>query len=809
MSLFGTSPTEGEHGAHPSSPPSSSSSPSPSSSSPVTVRQMKARSGGLFDDDLHKASSGSLFDDSNTAMDNASSPWDMPAPRSRKSRRDLVRGLLPTSDVPDSYVEVFDVINREEGGHGRVRAAAIAKLFANAGLDGSGQMHIMALLAPDVESDDVSFDQDEFNVLLAMVALGQEGEVVSLDAVDERRRIGRLPQPKLPGLTAEPVLPLVAELAAKPPQLPSENQVYVEIQEQQVQQSLHNQQILSREAQPESESEPEPPKPVRPAMDDPEEDPWNSPEVHKTHDHSNLNGAGLRHAVANGRDSFHASPSTNIADQTLSQYASASQISSSSVQTGRSTTDAMQGPGGWGYYGASNAALPGATTSFNHAPHAHSISPSLANPFGADGGSLDRALGRDHPSSGAAGAVTGSGPGPATSSVARATSGRTGSSLEENIVVTLMPGKEGIFLFQHHNYEIASQRRGSKVIRRYSDFVWLLDCLHKRYPFRTLPLLPPKRVAVNGNHLSNDGAFIEKRRRGLARFLNAVVRHPILSQEQLVIMFLTVPTELSVWRKQATISVLDEFADKTLPPGLEDSLPPALEDLFLRTRSGVRRSAELYINVCNIMDRLVKRTEGVAADHARIAMSLTSLTETSADTYATDTNEVPLLNDGLTAMSKHLRTYQTLLEDESRGWDEGVLEDLKRQRDSLVSLRDLFERREKLDKDKIPYLERRIQTNETKLASLRSKPEGTVKPDEIEKVAESIIKDKESIVQQHNRSVFVKECLRDELVTFQSTQYHVSRWSQDWAGERVKYAEMLADNWRRLLDELEGMPLGD
>ncbi|KAG5987103.1 hypothetical protein E4U54_005137 [Claviceps lovelessii] len=823
MSLFGTSPTERERDAHPSSSLSSSPSPSPSSS-PASRRQTKARGGGLFDDDLHKASSSSLFDDGHAAQDSASSPWDMPAPRSRRSRRDMVRSLLPTSDVPDSYIEVFDAMNRDEGGHGRIRAGAISKLFANAGLDGASQTHIMALLAPGVESDDVSLEQDEVNVLLAMVALGQEGEVVSLDAVDERRRIGRLPQPKLPGLTAEPVLPPVAELAAKPPQLPSESQIYAEIQEQQVRQSLHNQQVLSREVYPES-AEPspspsplplpskptEPSEPVRPAMDDPEEDPWNTPEVHKGHDHSNLNGAGLRHALANGRDSYHASPSTNIADQSLSQYVSAGQIPSSTAHGGRLAGDAVQGPGDWGFFGASNAALPGAAAPFNHSAHSHPISPGLANPFGVDGGSLDRTLGRGHASSAgaAAGAAAAAGSGPVTSSVGRATSGRTGASLEENIVVTLMPGKEGMFLFQHHNYEIASQRRGSKVIRRYSDFVWLLDCLHKRYPFRALPLLPPKRVAVNGNHLSNDGAFIEKRRRGLARFLNTVVRHPILSQEQLVIMFLTVPTELSVWRKQATISVLDEFADKALPPGLEDSLPSTLEDLFSRTRSGVCRSAELYINVCNIMDRLVKRTEGVAADHARIAMSLTSLTETSADTYATDTNEVPLLNDGLTAMSKHLRTYQTLLEDESRGWDEGVLEDLKRQRDSLVSLRELFERRDKLDKDKIPYLERRIQTNETKLAGLRSKPEGTVKPGEIEKVAEAIIKDKESIVQQHNRSVFVKECLRDELITFQSTQYHVSRWSQDWAGERVKYAEMLAENWRRLLDELEGMPLGE
>ena len=165
-----------------------------------------------------------------------------------------------------------------------------------------------------------------------------------------------------------------------------------------------------------------------------------------------------------------------------------------------------------------------------------------------------------------------------------------------------------------------------------------------------------------------------------------------------------------------------------------------LNELFDRTRSGVRRSADLYINVCNVMDRLVKRSEGVAADHARIAMSLTSLTEASADAYATDTNDVPLLNDGLVAMSKHLRTAQGLMEDESRAWEQGVLEDLKRQRDALVSVREMFERRERLDKDNIPYLERRIQSNETKLAGLRAKPDGLVKPGEIEKVVEAIIK---------------------------------------------------------------------
>ncbi len=49
-------------------------------------------------------------------------------------------------------------------------------------------------------------------------------------------------------------------------------------------------------------------------------------------------------------------------------------------------------------------------------------------------------------------------------------------------------------------------------------------------------------AAVNGSYLAADSTFIEKRRRGLVRFVNALVRHPVLNQEQLVVMFLTVPT---------------------------------------------------------------------------------------------------------------------------------------------------------------------------------------------------------------------------------------------------------------------------
>ncbi|CAK4030076.1 Sorting nexin mvp1 [Lecanosticta acicola] len=487
-----------------------------------------------------------------------------------------------------------------------------------------------------------------------------------------------------------------------------------------------------------------------------ESDPWASPQMHKGHEHLNGGGAGQRTTSA------------------FTTSAAEPSDTSGNYENGQSGTGQGTGSswGGTSYEG-------GNTESFGNA-----AATGEGSGFGDEGNGSG---------------TTRRPPQPRV---------QTNKGVEELVTVNLLEEKEGMFMFQHRNYEVASVRRNSKVIRRYSDFVWLLDCLHKRYPFRQLPLLPPKRVAINGNHIAADSTFIEKRRRGLARFANALVRHPVLREEQLVVMFLTVPTELAVWRKQATISVQEEFVGRTLPPTLEDSLPQDLLDTFDTVRSGVRRSAELYINLCNLVERLCKRKEALAGEYGRMTLNLDSITETSNDTYAIDNSDVPQLNEGIKGTARHIGTSQSLLEDEARAWDEGVLEDLKTMRDLLVSVRDMFDRRDRYARDNIPQLEKRIQQNEQKLQNIRAKGDAA-KPGEAEKVENAITGDKQSIVDQHARGVFIKECIRDELLFFQSTQYRASRLHQDWAQERVKYSELQADNFRAMIDTVERMPLGE
>ena len=223
-------------------------------------------------------------------------------------------------------------------------------------------------------------------------------------------------------------------------------------------------------------------------------DPWGSPQMHKGHGHENGIGSTAPQRTTSTFTTTATEPAENVPSGTYSNGGQAPQTGDSTTWAGTSSFGAASGAEGFDAAGASGGG------------------------FGDEG----------------------SGPGTVRRPVVPRNA--TSKGAEEVVTVNILDEKEGVFMFQHRNYEVGSVRRNSKVIRRYSDFVWLLDCLHKRYPFRQLPLLPPKRVAINGNHIAADQTFLEKRRRGLARFSNALVRHPVLREEQLVVMFLTVPT---------------------------------------------------------------------------------------------------------------------------------------------------------------------------------------------------------------------------------------------------------------------------
>jgi sorting nexin-8 len=203
----------------------------------------------------------------------------------------------------------------------------------------------------------------------------------------------------------------------------------------------------------------------------PEADPWGSPALHKGHAHTN---------------DARSPPKTNGA---TSSQGSVVGPSIPSRTTSNFTTNSYEPP--------MNVASPSSTSASNPGLSSTGGGESWGSYGGMSGSGFplprDSGLGGD-----GFGDAGGGGDGNRGSTLLGRSigGGRIGvSGVQETVTITVLPEKEGLFMFQHRNYQVASVRRGSKVVRRYSDFVWLLDCLYKRYPFRQLPLLPPKRLA--------------------------------------------------------------------------------------------------------------------------------------------------------------------------------------------------------------------------------------------------------------------------------------------------------------------------
>jgi sorting nexin-8 len=289
----------------------------------------------------------------------------------------------------------------------------------------------------------------------------------------------------------------------------------------------------------------------------------------------------------------------------------------------------------------------------------------------------------------------------------------------------------------------------------------LYDALVKRYPFRQVPLVPPKRLAVNGHYLSTESDFLERRRRGLVRFMNSIVRHPVFRDDDLVIAFITVPT-VCPNRDWTNLGIVDmekisfnspcrrihrqgtspgpriPYPRRTRLPTRPNPLNPHPRHKHLHVPPHTSRPPAYNSRQCHILDSLRYRIRVSSVDFARYANFLTQLSEDTDLCPLRTCVQCPAIDSGMRNVALGLDLVSGILGDEARSWDEGILEDLKRQRDVLVGMKEMFDRRDRLAGDNVPSLEKRISTCETKIRTLRERPDAESRVEQIAKLEEQI-----------------------------------------------------------------------
>lgn len=148
--------------------------------SPTEAAPSKPNSKSLFGNEPAGASSTSLFDDNSAD----GSPWSMPTPK-KAARQNLLKTLLPATDVPESYIDAYDIVQQQEGS---ISYATVSAILKSSNISADDSARILSFVVPGGEGGFTPIARNEFNVLLALIGLAQEGEEVSLDGVDERRR---------------------------------------------------------------------------------------------------------------------------------------------------------------------------------------------------------------------------------------------------------------------------------------------------------------------------------------------------------------------------------------------------------------------------------------------------------------------------------------------------------------------------------------------------------------------------------------------------------------------------------------------
>lgn len=300
--------------------------------------------------------------------------------------------------------------------------------------------------------------------------------------------------------------------------------------------------------------------------------------------------------------------------------------------------------------------------------------------------------------------------------------------------VEVMPAEHlGGWLLKHKLWIVRNEKTGLYVERRYSDFVWLLDALTRRYPFRMLPSLPPKRLTVGGKYLAADVQFLDRRRRGLQRFMNFVVNHPVLKRDGIVHVFrneqvvspvflparpptadLARKQDLTTWRKSTPIS-LEEIVNSSLTPRELSMVPEDLESKLTQVRSRINQLVEHWTRIAITFGRIVERREAEAADWTRLKLSMDAAIETERNGWRTQ--EVLNVEADEEIVAEHAGKAGEILDSSVVASADAMLEQLKRHRELYAYFRDLLGRQITLGPDSVDKLRKRTEVNMRKVSA--------------------------------------------------------------------------------------------
>lgn len=243
------------------------------------------------------------------------------------------------------------------------------------------------------------------------------------------------------------------------------------------------------------------------------------------------------------------------------------------------------------------------------------------------------------------------------------------------------------------------QKSEFSVRRRFTDFVFLRQALHREYPACAVPPLPEKNnlAYVRGDRFSTE--FTQRRAWSLHRFIKRLTLHPVLRRATILILFL----ETTDWNAQMRLrpsrsSTVSEASSPNAPTGFFDNVA----DTMLNAFSKVHKPDKRFIEVTERANKLDEDLTHIEKIIARVARREGDLEQDYADLATNMRKLVPLEP----AIEAPVQTFAGCVEETSRGMkklkdhtDQNYLGSLRDMEAYILSVKSLLRTREQKQLD--------------------------------------------------------------------------------------------------------------
>lgn len=138
-------------------------------------------------------------------------------------------------------------------------------------------------------------------------------------------------------------------------------------------------------------------------------------------------------------------------------------------------------------------------------------------------------------------------------------------------------------------FRVTDTRTKVTVDRRFKHFTWLHEQLVRIHPHFMIPQLPGKQVSGRFEQ-----EFVERRRRGLQRFLDRIAKHPVLGSSAVLLHFLTA----------------DDHKNWKAGKRLSEQIPPVSNSIEVKGGGEQVDAVEILARTSSFMEWLSKRLVG-------------------------------------------------------------------------------------------------------------------------------------------------------------------------------------------------------